>query len=339
MNNLKQILLAVLLVVSMGAGAQSNFAAHRFNINFPFEPQFSADTSSLGDAPVPTYSWTLEVADTLHPNSFYAVSATEYPSDYIHSDSLFAVVEGFINSSQNSMFEDEDFTNLTVEFVERNGYPGKCFKWKSNNSNIYLEFYVFLIENRLFELSVVSRDGQHHNKQIAAFFDSFAPVGIPKGSYVLPQLLAKRTLSIDFPAAPTVQTKTFDSEWGKLTLDVRTLETQLDEQQIVYIAMETQYTSAPVDVSDPYALNVFYKARIDNSLASISGDLVSLHDIYYQKNLGKEYRSYCYKGQLMAVYRAYLIGDRMYCFGVLTTPDNLKNKSVQKFLSSFQVAK
>ena len=30
MNNLKQILLAVLLVVSMGAGAQSNFAAHRF---------------------------------------------------------------------------------------------------------------------------------------------------------------------------------------------------------------------------------------------------------------------------------------------------------------------
>lgn len=340
----KHLILGLFLVFSLISKAQSDwkkydYSSYNFSVSFPQEPQFSIDSSTFNDSPLNTYFWELNVSDTLHSNSYYSVSLTTYPSDFIHSDSLLTVVEGFINSTQNSLLEDDSFTNLSSSLIEKNGFPGKVFKWKNNSNDIFFEFHVFLIESRLFQLFIVSREGANHNKLINQYFDSFEIVNVSSGTFKLPELSNNRTLSINFPEIPTEQKNTVDSEYGKLQLDIQTLEPKSKDKNLVYLAMETKYPTNVIKSNDTYGLNNFYKKSIDGSLNSVNGELISINDIYYNDNLGKEYRCYFSEGKALMVYRIYYINNRLYSFGVMTTPDNDKNKMMNKFLDSFKIQK
>lgn len=340
----KHLILGLFLVFSLISKAQSDwkiydYSSYNFSVSFPQEPQFSIDSSTFNDSPLNTYFWELNVSDTLHSNSYYSVSLTTYPSDFIHSDSLLTVVEGFINSTQNSLFEDDSFTNLSSSLIEKNGFPGKVFKWKNNSNDIFFEFHVFLIESRLFQLFIVSREGANHNKLINQYFDSFEIVNVSSGTFKLPELSNNRTLSINFPEIPTEQKNTVDSEYGKLQLDIQTLEPKSKDKNLVYVAMETKYPTNVIKSNDTYGLNNFYKKSIDGSLNSVNGELISINDIYYNDNLGKEFRCYFSEGKGLMVYRIYYINNRLYSFGVMTTPDNDKNKMMNKFLDSFKIQK
>lgn len=340
----KHLILGLFLVFSLISKAQSDwkkydYSSYNFSVSFPQEPQFSIDSSTFNDSPLNTYFWELNVSDTLHSNSYYSVSLTTYPSDFIHSDSLLTVVEGFINSTQNSLLEDDSFTNLSSSLIEKKGFPGKVFKWKNNSNDIFLEFQVFLIESSLFQLSIVSREGENHNKLINQYFDSFEIVNVSSGTFKLPELSNNRTLSINFPEIPTEQKKTVDSEYGKLQLDIQTLEPKSKDKNLVYVAMETKYPTNVIKPNDTYGLNTFYKKSIDGSLNSVNGELISINDIYYNDNLGKEYRCYFSEGKALMVYRIFYIDNRLYSFGVITTPDNDKNKMMNKFLDSFKIQK
>lgn len=340
----KHLILGLFLVFSLISIAQFDwkkydYSSYNFSISFPQEPQFSIDSSTFNDSPLNTFYWELNVSDTLHSNSYYSVSLTTYPSEFIHSDSLLNVVEGFINSTQNSLLEDESYTNLSSSLIEKNGFPGKVFKWKNNSNGIFFEFHVFLIESRLFQLSIVSREGENHNKLINQYFDSFEAVNISLGTFKLPELSNKRTLSINFPENPTEQKKTVDSEYGKLQLDIQTLEPKSKDKNLVYVAMETKYPTNVIKPNNTYGLNTFYKKSIDGSLNSVNGELISIIDIYYNENLGKEYRCYFSEGKALMVYRIFYIDNRLYSYGVITTPDNDKNKTMNKFLESFKIQK
>lgn len=344
MIKVKYLILGLILGISITSRAQSDwkkydYSAYNFKIEFPQKPEFSIDSSTIDDPASDTYSWELNIEDTLHPNSYYSISLTPYAPDYMHSDSSISVVDGFINSTQNSLFEDESFTILSSSLVEKNGYPGKVFKWKNNSSEIFFEFHVFLIENNLFTLSVVSNEGEHHNILINKFFNSFEIINIPDGKFKLPEASNSRTISIQFPAKATEQTKTMDSEYGQLQVDIQLLETNSKDKNKVYVAMETTYPENVVKPNDTYELNVFYKNAIDRSLNSVDGELISIQDIYYKQYLGKEFRCYFANGEALMVYRIFYIDHSVYTFGVATIPKNDKNKEMKSFFESFKVKK
>jgi hypothetical protein len=196
---------------------------------------------------------------------------------------------------------------LSSSLAEKHGYPGKVFKWRSNSNNVFLEFHVYLVENKLFELSVVSREGKNHNSFISKYFDSFEIINIQRGNYVLPERANERTMLVSFPEVPDEQTKTLDSEYGRLSLDIQVLESKVKGDNMVYIAMETKYPSGVVDPGDTETLNTFYLKAIDSSLKSVNGELVSMTDIYYKNRLGKEYRCHLSEGNVLMVYRYFYI--------------------------------
>jgi hypothetical protein len=313
------------------------FDSHNFKIDFFQKPDFSVDSSVFNDSPLITYFWELNVDDPSHENIYYCVSQIAYPSEFIHSDSLFSVVEGFISSTQNGLIGDEDFTFLSSLLVEKHGYPGKVFKWKCNSNDVFLEFHVYLVENKLFELSAVSREGKNHNPFLARYFDSFEIINIRRGDYTLPVHTNERTILIRFPEVPNEQTKTVDSEYGKLSLDIQILEPKVKEDNMIYIAMETKYPSGVVDPGDTDALNGLYEKAIDGSINSVNGELISIDDIYYKDNLGKEYRCYFSEGNALMVYRYFFIDDSFYSFGVITLPERDKNEGMTAFFDSFGI--
>jgi hypothetical protein len=297
-----------LAVISQPAWKEYVYDAHQFKIDFYQMPEFSTERSVLNDSTLITYYWELNVDDPLHENIYYSASQAAYPSEFIHSDSLFPVVDGFINSTQNSLLEDDTFTLLSSSLVEKHGFPGKVYKWKNNSNNVFLEFHVYMVENKLFQLSVVSREGKNHNPLISKYFDSFELIDIPRGNYNLPD-----------------------------QANIQILEPTIKEDNMVYIAMETKYPSGIVDTGDPVALNSLYKKAIDGSLNSVNGDLISINDVYYKDHPGKEYRCYFSEGNALMVYRYYFIDDNFYSLGVITLPEKDNNKGMTGFFDSFGI--
>jgi hypothetical protein len=335
--SITMFLAAGLTVLSQPVWKEYIFDKYDFKIDFYGRPDYSVDSSVFNQSKLVTCFWEVNVDDPLHDNIYYSVSRVAYPSEFIHSDSLPAVVEGFISSTQSSLTGDENFTLLSSSLTEKNGYPGKIFKWKSNSNNVFLEFHVYLVENALFELSVVSREGRNHNPFISRYFDSFQMVNIPEGPYVLPDYDGERTLQVSFPGTPIEQTKTVDSEYGRLTLDIQMLETRVKEDNLVYIAMETKYPSGVVEPGDADALNIFYRKAIDGSLNSVNGKLISIDDVYFRGRLGKEYRCYVSGGHALMVYRYFFIDDNFYSLGVITLPEKDQNKNMTAFFDSFGI--
>ena len=310
-----------------------------FKIDFFQQPIISADTSFLQDTPLLTYNWEINVDDTLHENKYYGLSFTKYPSEYICSDSLLSVVEGFINSSQSELFDDKEFVLLSSSLVEKEGYPGKIFKWKNTNTNMFLEFRVFLVNSSLYQLSVVSREDQNHNIFINNYFDSFNLINTTKGNFIVPNDSVAQNYLIDFPSKPTTQNKLIDSEYGKLTINIQTLETDETADNIVYVSLQTKYPKKVVNQDDIYELNKFYKKCIDNSLQSVSGELISINDVFYNNRLGKEYKCYFSKGEFLMVYRVFYIDEFLYSLGVITYPNKDSNKKMSDFFNSFRIVK
>jgi hypothetical protein len=316
-----------------------NYPDKYFKINFFQQPSISADTTFLQDTPIVTYNWEINVDDTLHENKYYGLSFTKYPSDYICSDSLLSVVEGFINSSQNELLEDKEFVLLSSSLVEKDGYPGKIFKWKNINTNMFLEFRVFLVNSSLYQLSVVSREDQNHNKFINNYFNSFNLINTTKGSFILPDDSVEQKYLIDFPSKPTTQNKFIDSEYGKLTINIQTLETDETSDNLVYVLLQTKYPTRVVNQDNIYELNKFYKKCIDNSLQSVNGELISINDVFYNNILGKEYKCYFSKGEFLMVYRVFYIDEFLYSLGVITYPNKDNNKKMSDFFNSFRIIK
>lgn len=334
--------LAMCLIFIAPLKSQSNwktfeYPAHNFKISCIQTLESSVDTVPFLDTQLLTFYREASVIDSTHQNSYYSVIYEYYPPDFIHSDSSQYVVEGFINSTQNNLFSDNAFTLLSSSLVEKDGYPGKIFKWKSNPNNVFLEYRIFLIGSRLYQLAVVSRVNENHNKFINQFFDSFQLLNISQGKFKLPVAVNNPTYTIAFPGTPKDDRKLVDSESGKMTLDIQIYEPQGTDDNLVYIAMQTKYTQSVVDQNDKYNLNLYYKKSVDNSLASVSGDLISLTDIYLDNKMGKEFKCYYAQGKALMVYRIFYINDVFYSFGVITIPEKDNNQAMNKFLSSFQL--
>jgi len=335
------LFLSALCVCSYGQdGWKSyNYPDKNFRIDFFQQPNISADTSFLQDTPIVTYNWEINVDDTLHENKYYGLSLTKYPSEYICSDSLLSVVEGFINSSQSALFDDKEFVLLSSSLVEKDGYPGKIFKWENTNTNMFLEFRVFLVNSSLYQLSVVSRESQNHNMFINNYFDSFNLINTTKGNFIVPKDSVAQKYLIDFPSKPTTQNKLIDSEYGKLTINIQTLETNEDSDNIAYVSLQTKYPTKVVNQDEIYELNKFYKKCIDNSLQSVNGELISINDVFYKNRLGKEYKCYFSKGEFLMVYRVFYIDEYLYSLGVITYPNKDNNRRMSDFFNSFRIVK
>lgn len=313
---------------------------HNFELSFYQTPLVSVDSSAFQGEPLFTYSWELDVTDSLHSNKYYSVVKTDYPADYIHSDSLFNMVEGFINSTQNYLVENDEFDLLSSTLDETNGFPGKIFKWKNVNNNVHLQFRVYLINHSLFQISAVAREGEEQNISLGRFFGSFKVVGIPNGNFQILSNNDELTYSIKFKKEPTEENKVVDSEYGKLSMDIKMLELKdSSDPNLFYIAMETKYPTDVVKDGDTYGLNRFYKKAIDGSLAAVNGVLISIEDVYYDSYLGKEYRFYYAGGQILMVYRLFYVDGSLYQHGVITEPKKDKNEGMNRFFKSFKLLK
>lgn len=342
MNKLKLLSFIVALGFSYLSKAEVEWKSHYyfaqdFRIDFIEQPQESLDTIQLNEQPLYCYNKWVDVKDTTHDNVQYSASETTYPAHYIHSDSTLTMVEEFIGSTQSDMSEDNDFTLLHSILIELNGYPGKEFKWKCIKSNRDLIYRYYLVKNKLYELSVVCNDNQNNNGSINRFFSSFKLLNETDGHFKIPIQSGKRKSQITFPGKTTDTYRLVDTDFGKISIDIRTYTPVGENDNLLYMLTESGYNTDVVDEKDPIALNDFYIKHMEKAISSANGVLMTLTDVNYKNYAGKEFRFHVRNETSIFVYRSFMINHCLYSIVVATNAEKDNNAAMKSFFDSFDV--
>ena len=148
MKNLKLIaLLFALATYYNGLGQEDTFVLDTLNFqaSFESEPNITFDTAynEYLNTNIFTQNFNLDIADTTKPNFRYRITRMVYPSSFVHSDSSYSYIESIFYAFQAELEKDSTmyFKNTTV--IDKNGYPGKEFKWRNTNSGSLFKFQYF----------------------------------------------------------------------------------------------------------------------------------------------------------------------------------------------------
>lgn len=138
-----------------------------YSITFPGTP------SEQPIQEVPTAIGTVEMNTVMYEQSntvAYMVAYTEYPSEYVSETDAESLLSGGKDGALESLSADI-VTN--EENVTLDGHPGMKFSGMSTSLGYYVEYYLILKENKLYQVAILEQGAYPEADKKAAFFDSF----------------------------------------------------------------------------------------------------------------------------------------------------------------------
>lgn len=177
-NYHKVSLLLIALIFSTGFIANSDWVlvkneAQGYQIEFPKEPKKSVQTVNTEAGPVDMHINMLDLSGKENDsNLIYLSSYAQYPDSLIHSDKreqikgfLKETVEGLLGSIDGKMMDERD--------VEIDGFKGKEVKISFQDGMAIIRIRVYLVENQVYMLQVVTKTENDSNESIGKFMKSF----------------------------------------------------------------------------------------------------------------------------------------------------------------------
>jgi hypothetical protein len=152
-------------------------------------------------------------------------------------------------------------------------------------------------------------------------------------------LLQTHSYKILFPKKPVATTREIDSQVGKLTLNLNIYEvpeTENDDNH-VYMTNETSYPDSTVNSDKKGLLDAFFKNAIAGSIKNVNGKLLSEKVIALGKYPGREVRIDFQNGLAVIRMRMYLVKHTMFMIQTITETNKQYNKSIDKFMDSFEL--
>ena len=102
----------------------------------------------------------------------FLVSYTDCPAR-ISADSILlgTMLDSAIYLRKKDFTEDED---IPSQIIELNGYPGRAFFF-DGGGNTQVQVKMSIINNKLYDLTVISKKNYSTNNEISNFYNSFEP--------------------------------------------------------------------------------------------------------------------------------------------------------------------
>lgn len=146
---------------------------HGFGVNLPGAIDTGTDTVRTEKEIIVKYIWKSVLKTEDHKNVFYNINSTLYPSYIIHSDSL-GLVQLLFNDHEPAYFMNKQYELLERKDISRFGYPGANFIWLNKEDNSRICNYYYMIENRLYYLSILLPVWDNNSIRLKdRFIDSF----------------------------------------------------------------------------------------------------------------------------------------------------------------------
>lgn len=131
----------------------------------PFEETQQSVETPVG--PVEIYTYTAETEQ-----SAYVVAFSDYPQPMVEQSEP----EMLLNSSRDGAINNLGGTLVSEEAISIEGYPGRSLVISAdtaNNEATIINSRLYLVNNRLYQILVVSPENQEGKKVVQTFLESF----------------------------------------------------------------------------------------------------------------------------------------------------------------------
>ena len=145
-----------------------------YQIEFPKEPSVSVQTVNTKAGPVDMHINMLDLSNKDEDqNMIYLSSFAQYPDSLVHSDRK-EQLAGFFKETLDGLVSSIDGKILSKEDVKIDSYPGKEVKINFQDGMAIIRIRVYLVENKVYMLQVITKIEKDSNESISKFMDSFS---------------------------------------------------------------------------------------------------------------------------------------------------------------------
>jgi hypothetical protein len=152
---------------------------------------------------------------------------------------------------------------------------------------------------------------------------------------------AKFGFKIQIPKEPSFTTKAIITETGTMKMNIFAYQPLASEKDVntFYGINITDYPNDAFDYKNKEDMNEFFKNSIQGSVKSVNGELVYEEIINFKGYPGRDYRVIIRNGTVTLRSKMIVVKNRVYTVTTITDKENDFNKSISKFMDSFQLTK
>ncbi len=160
---------------------------------------------------------------------------------------------------------------------------------------------------------------------------SFAPAGEWT-------MVATENCKIYFPDKPTDRSGIVSTAKGDLKVNIYSYNaSNVGEDNLAYILTETEYPDSLINSDNKDKLDAFFKNSIDGIANNFHGKLMSESKTEIKGFPGRQVKLGIQQGKSIINIRLYLVKNRMYMLEIITAADKDYNRSINKFMNSFEI--
>jgi hypothetical protein len=304
----------------------------KFRVKFPSQPEESFQLFESSWGTVRLIEWTS--APEEDPNLEYKVSYVDYP-DSITGKLNTEETETFFNEAQAARMNSETNELLGVFNHQIIGYTGREYRWHFKNPEKLFRERFFLVNNRLYMLSVSTSLDQNFNLGINQFLNSFELINTAPGTNETEKSEVKLKFKVNFPKPTVLRDADGIGEFGPVKIRVEMCQVNMEnDDNIAYLLTTAEYIT-DITQSEGFDLEQYFESQIENSLSGRQSTLVSKKRLNQSGMESMEWVE-TFRGDALLVHqRIFLVENQLYNVGVITIADKDNNKSMLQFLDSF----
>ena len=145
-----------------------------YQIEFPKEPTASVQTVKTKAGPVDMHINMLDLSKKdVDDNLIYLSSFAQYPDSLVHSDNK-EELKGFFKETIEGLVGSIDGEILSRKEVKIDSYDGREVKINFQDGMAIIRIRVYLVENKVYMLQVITKTENDSNESISKFMNSFS---------------------------------------------------------------------------------------------------------------------------------------------------------------------
>lgn len=333
------IIVIYLFILSSYGQAQNNTTKFqdkkgKFKISFPAKPKITTQTSETEYGNTTIYSFKAEPKND--NNLSYEVYYLDYPQSFVDTLSTEGTYALF-NGSQKTNINDDNIRSVGVFNRNVLGYVGREYRWQDVKTNKLSRILFYMVNNRMYILTVNTEKENNFNVSINQFFESFELIDTkPNPKKQVASGKKEKIYKIKFPKAPETQAMQTPTEYGNAKIIAELYKSQFqNDDNLIYMVTALEY---PKDITKMSGFNLdnYYSNVIKGASANRQSTVISKKKISKNGVTGIEVQESFQGGRLIIKYRTFLKGNIQIGIQVMTIPRNNGNKSMNDFFDSFE---
>ncbi|WP_338815777.1 hypothetical protein V9L05_22515 (plasmid) [Bernardetia sp. Wsw4-3y2] len=306
----------------------------RFKISFPTKPTLKEEPFTTLEGETTQYVFISE--PKLDDNISYSVSYIDYPkefTDIISTENTYNFFATFNSMALNS--KKVELIGLLNQKVL--GYTGREFRFKDIQTGMFSRTRMYLVDNRVYILTINTKEEKNFNLGINAFFDSFELINTqPNPKAEVQTENAEKIYTIKFNNPTEIKETEAVTEYGDVRIVLEGYQPKLENDENIAYMVSTLTYSQDITQNVGFDLDEYYLSIIRAGLNGRQSTLISKKEISVSGISGIETKESLKEGKMMIKQRILLKGKSQIAIQVVTIPLKDENESMNEFLNSFK---